>query len=105
MEDPGIIAMMNKTFKLDRIIHGIRIRTFNNTGGHAQIFAGGLNFDFASIRVLGRSNELYVVIDFFNFETTTQMPTTTSMKTTSPIPDVEVQRWGIFNDQSILLSK
>lgn len=99
------MIISNVTYGFDKILSGIRIRSFYNSGASAQIIGGGLNYNFVSMKFVAHSNWIYVFNEFFTEVITTTIPTTTTIGSTSPIPDVEVQRWGIINDQSTLLSK
>lgn len=100
---PGMIAKFIFKITLERMIHGIRIQSFNDTGRAAQILDGGINHYFMTIRFIGRTNHfLFLVEAFHDRTTTTSILSTTS---TTLAPDYEIEHWGTVNSRSILLSE
>jgi hypothetical protein len=102
---PGtVLVISNITLTFDEILTGIRIRSFNDTVASAQIIGGGLYFNFISMKFVAHGHWIFFAIQLFGHVITTTVPTTT-VGTTTQAPDIEIQRWGIINDQSVLLSK
>ncbi|XP_070494962.1 uncharacterized protein [Chironomus tepperi] len=111
---PGQIAQHTVSNSVQRIIHGIRVISYNDTAASAIITDGGIGSNFSTIIVYGRSNFVTFSIELYeNGSTTTPAPTTTTTVSTTvsttvettPIPESRVEEWGKLEDVAYLEQK
>ncbi|CAG9798238.1 unnamed protein product [Chironomus riparius] len=107
--NPGQITQRDVSINAPKIIHGIRVTSYNNTVANANITDGGIGSNFTTIRVLGRANFLSFSIELFENGISTPAPTTTVGSTTvpttiqtTPIPEKRIEEWGRFDDIALL---
>lgn len=93
----GQIVQHDVSINVPKVIHGIRVISYNDTAARAEIIDGGINSNFTTIRVIGRAYYLSFSVELFEngVSTTTLIPTT-------PIPEKRVVEWGIFEDYRLL---
>ncbi|XP_070495044.1 uncharacterized protein [Chironomus tepperi] len=116
---PDRIAALNFTITFHpTIIHGIHLRSLNNTGAIGDIISGGVGYNFAEFRLVGRTNHMIFLILYYTDPTAETLPplttsttttttittTTPSTTSTTPIPDYYVLHWGNIHSGSELLS-
>ncbi|CAG9797132.1 unnamed protein product [Chironomus riparius] len=83
--DEGTIAVWNATIIFSREMHGIRLRSVDNTVSSAEIIHGGIGFRIAIITVIGHANILTFTVDAFE------------------TPDIIFKEWGTVNNASLTL--
>lgn len=75
---------------------GIRVRSQNNTGALAEIINGGIGYNFADFNLVGHSN-------FISFMFEAYENYTSSLITSTKIPDTIVKEWGTVDYASFPL--
>ncbi|CAG9798240.1 unnamed protein product [Chironomus riparius] len=97
----GTIAAFNYTYIVPKIIHGIRLRSFNNSGAVGDIIEGGIGYNFTIFKLVGHSNYMSFVMEGFENNTN---PTTTPASSTLE-PDRVVLEKGNTDEETKLIEK
>lgn len=90
------------SINVPKVIHGIRVISYNDTAASAEIIDGGINSNFTTIRVFGRAYFLSFSVELFENGISTTPSQTTTLIPTTPIPETRVIEWGIFEDYQLL---
>ncbi|KAL7039841.1 hypothetical protein ACKWTF_000138 [Chironomus riparius] len=90
----GTVAAWNVTYLAPRIMDGIRLRSFNNTGAVGELIDGGIGYNFAKFQLIGHENHFYFTVDAYENYTSSLLPDPT---TPAPVPDKIIEEWGVVN--------